>query len=144
MSNYKDLKTLFNSQTQPLAPGWETIVQKGRSHKRQLLIAQLVMGVTAGVLVYFFIYISAYKVPEVAYALMAMIGALVFRILLELYSLLWHNRMPYSSNPEQFSLKLKTYERFRRLVLWIATPLAFIIYVIGFIVLLPPFQSRTI
>lgn len=141
MSDYNKLKALYNSQPDLTAPDAQSIAKKGNFHKQKLLISQVIMGLTVLILVYFFFYISAYKTPEVAYALMAMMGALVFRIALEFYSLVWHKRLPIDTNPKSFTSQLLPYERFRRFVHLMATPLAYVSYTIGFITLLPYFKA---
>jgi hypothetical protein len=143
MNKYEELKSLYKSQSEvPVDIGSKQIISKSRFLRRKLLATQLVLGTTVLVLLYFFFYISAYRVPAVAIALSVMIGVLVLRILLEFFSMMWLKRLEFTSKYSLFNIKLKKYHFFRRIIQFIATPLLFFIYIGGFIALLPFFKEN--
>ncbi len=141
MSNYEDFKKLY--RTQPLdAPdmSWESMVKKSRFLKKKLRITQLVLGLTIFILTFFFFYISAQDMLEVALPLAIMIGVLALRIVLEVVSMVWLQKLGYSETVDLFRKRAGRYHSFRTAVNLVATPVFYGTYIWQFIVLLPYFK----
>ncbi|MEP2239616.1 MAG: hypothetical protein ABJI22_14710, partial [Maribacter sp.] len=70
-----------------------------------------------------------------------MIGSLVIRIAIELFSLKKLRKVNFSEDASTFKEDLTTYYTFRKYTHYLVTPVAVIVYTVGFIILLPLFKA---
>ncbi len=143
MNKYEEFKSQYKqSDGNPGDTGWKEIIRKSGQLRKSLIATKLILGITVGVLIFFFIYISAGEVRAVSFALLTMIGVLVLRVILEFISLLWLNRLGYSLDYTHFRAKADRYHRFRRWIQFLITPVLYFVYIGGFISLLPYFEME--
>lgn len=143
MTVFEDLKEQWADQPKPEVPddGVKKIIEKITSIRRKQRITNVVLSITALVLVGFFFYISAYKFQMVTLGLLLMIGGLILRIGIEFSSIRNLKRMNVSTDAQSFKEQLIQYYKGRTKVHFLATPLIIITYCIGFVLLLPSFKA---
>lgn len=103
-------------------------------------ITNVVLLTTVGVLVVFFFYIGAIHVSDVAFAIGAMIGALVVRVLVEFFSISYLKNMATTASIQHFKEKLQKYYGNRIWVHLVLTPVLLGVYSYAFWTLLPDFK----
>lgn len=140
---FEDLKSAWKNQhnIDPPENGSQKIVEKVRFMKNKQRITNGVLAITFLVLVGFFFYISAYRYTQVMLLLLTMIGAVLLRIGIEVYSLSNLKKLDSTVHMGEFFIKLKRYYTQRLKVHYVATPLILIIYSIAFVGLLPYFKE---
>ncbi len=143
MNTFEDIKSQWNSQKEPVLPedGFKTILAKTNSIKQKQWWTNIILSLTILILVGFFFYISAFKNLTVSLALGLMIGALIIRVGLELFSISWLNTLNISESATTFKTTIIGYYKRRIRVHYIFTPLIIIAYCAGFIILLPFFKK---
>ncbi|MGO3183534.1 MAG: hypothetical protein ACTIJ9_11965 [Aequorivita sp.] len=143
MTDFKDLKKEWKSRdiSKP-KQSHKTIIAKMRKLKTKQTISQVVLSVTAIVLIGFFFYVSAYTNSRATLGLLLMIGSLLLRIGVEIYYKLNDKKFDFSQSAKELQQKLVSYHKTRLTVNYVLTPLLFVIYIIGFVVLLPVFKAN--
>ncbi|MEP3208429.1 MAG: hypothetical protein ABJN95_04520 [Maribacter sp.] len=144
MTAFEDLRSEWGNQGQPEVPkdGAKQILKKITAVRKKQRITNYVLAVTASVLIAFFFYVSAYKYQSVMIGLLLMIGALVLRIGLEFSNLRNLKNMDVLTTAEKFKQQMIRYYNARTKVHFILTPIAFLIYIVGFVMLLPAFKDN--
>jgi hypothetical protein len=143
MTGFKDLKSQWGNQNKVEIPedGAKKILEKIALVRKKQQISNVVLGLTAVVLIAFFFYVSAYKFQTVMIGLLMMIGALVLRIGIEILSLRRLKNMNVTTTLEKFKQQMIGYYEKRKKVHFIATPIIILIYCFGFVLLLPAFKE---
>jgi len=143
MTVFEDLKEQWADQPKPEVPndGAKKIIEKIISVRRKQRITNVVLSITALVLISFFFYISAYKFQTVTIGLLLMIGGIILRIGIEFNSIRNLKRMNVLSDAQSFKQQIIRYYKGRTKVHFIITPLIITAYCIGFILLLPAFKA---
>ena len=143
MSNFDDIKQQWAGREIPLAPEnqLKSIIEKSKRIRKKQLIGQVVLGITALVLILFFFYISAYKNATVFLGLGIMIGSLLLRIGIEFFAMVKKSHFPADKDMTQFNQDLIRFYKRRRYIHFIVTPVLFGSYIIGFMMLLPSFKE---
>ena len=143
MTAFENLKSQWENQSQPEAPdnGSKSIMAKMASIKKKQQITNGVLFFVVAVLIGFFFYISAYKFQTVMIGLVLMIGVLVIRIIMEVFSVRAMKKIDISLDNTIFKQHMIKYHKKRVKVHFIATPLIIMGYCIGFVMLLPSFKA---
>jgi hypothetical protein len=143
MKNFEDIKSQWENLADIQVPneGTEEIIKKADQLKKGQKITSIVLGVTVGVLVFFFFYVSAYLEFKAAIALILMIAGLVLRIGIEFKSINALKHINYSQNAHSFKDMLVHYYKKRFRTHYIVTPIILLCYVIGFLLLIPFFEA---
>lgn len=143
MNEYNKIRSSWKERNIPLPPehGMERVYQKASLIKRKQRISQIVLSVVVLILVGYFFYISAYNDGQVTWGLFLMIGSLTVRIVIEFFYKLKISHFKLAQNVNAFGKELKNYYRSRLWIHLVVTPSLFILYVIGFIMLLPAFKN---
>jgi hypothetical protein len=143
MKNFENIKSQWENRTLPTPPshGVDEILKKVKNLKQQQRYGQVILLLTVLVLVWFFFYIRAYNVSIVMLGLLMMIGALAVRMGIEYLSGIKRNNLNRSGDALSFRKQLKKYYRNRLWVHYLATPLLYALYTIGFVLLLPSFEE---
>lgn len=143
MTDFKDLKDEWKKRELSKPDhSHKTIIAKMRKLKTQQTIGQIVLSVTAIILIGFFFYVSAYTDSRASLGLLLMIGSLLLRIIIEIFYKLNSKKFDFSQSAKELHQKLVNYHKIRSLVNYILTPILFIIYITGFVVLLPVFKAN--
>jgi len=143
MIDYENFKSQYKKQTKnSLDDDWVQVIKKSKFLKRKLIISQVILSTTALVLVIFFFHISAQNNPSVSFALKAMIAALGLRVVLESASMFWLRLLDFRKPATAFSTMANRYFGFREAIQLVATPCCYLVYVVGFVFLLPYFREE--
>ncbi|MGB7394384.1 MAG: hypothetical protein WA913_08330, partial [Pricia sp.] len=141
--SFEDLKSQWKGQSQPETPidGANQIVRKMDFIKKKQRIMNVVLGITALILIGFFFYVSAYRNQTVFLGLLLMLLALAIRIGIEIFSLRKLNTMDVMKDVGKFRRQMLTYYTNRKKVHFVATPFSVLMYCAGFMMLLPAFKA---
>ena len=144
MITFENLQAEWNNQPEFNIPeeGTKAITKKVSFLKRKQQITNIVLSITAIILIGFFFYVAAYRVNAAMYGLFLMIGSLAIRIGVEVLSVRKLRHLDMVLNASVFKEKLVAYYRKRIKIHYILTPLAIIAYCIGFMQLLPIFKEN--
>lgn len=142
MSNFNDIKQQWATRQIPQPPTnqFMEIVEKSNQIRKKQWIGQMVLAVTSILLIAFFFYISAHKNPMVFMGLGVMIGSLLLRIGIEFFAMIKKNYFPADKDMKAFNGALLRFYKRRRFIHFVVTPLLFISYIFGFMMLLPSFK----
>jgi len=143
MTAFEDLKSQWQEQTKPETPnnGAKIILKKINFIQKKQRITNVVLSVTILILIAFFFYINAHSTTLVAFALFLMIGALLIRVLIEIFSINKLKQMDVTKDATAFKMEMIAYYKNRIRTHYIATPILVLLYAIGFIILLPFFKE---
>lgn len=143
MESFKTIQSKWNKQPNPKAPinGVDLVLKKTRHLKRKQQQSAAVLIATILILGIFFIYISGYNNLKVSLALMLMVGSLIVRIGIEVFSIKKLQSLNFDLDTLKFRQVLIKYYRKRRIVHYIITPLIIAVYVFGFLILMPLFKE---
>jgi len=144
MKTFEEIKSQWENQPEIEIPnnGSKLIIEKIRLLKNKQQIMNIVLGITAIVLIAFFFYIAAYNNILVAVALLLMIGSLSIRMLIEYFSIKKLKQIKVITDAKAFKQKLIGYYKQRIKIHYIITPILLLIYAIGFLILLPFFKEE--
>ena len=142
MDNFENIRSQWSSRDLPSSPpsGSQMAMQKAKLLKKKQFIGQLVLSLTVIILVAFFFYISAYNSGIVSLGLGLMIGSLVVRIVVEFISQSRLRKLSVMQEVSKYRSALISYYTTRKWIHYLLTPLLFILYFIGFALLLPIFK----
>lgn len=143
MTEFKDLKSKWEQQPEVEVPsnGLEDIIKKISFLKYKQRIGNVVLLTTVSILIGFFFYINAYSNGLVTFALSLMIGSLLIRVILEYVSIKKLNQLDVTTNTSTFSAIMTRYYKRRINIHYIFTPIIMLLYITGFVILLPFFKS---
>lgn len=144
MTTFEDLKSHWDKQPKQKIPenGSEIIIKKMNGLKRKQQIANVVLLTTVLILVGFFFYIEAYRVKLVSFALLLMIGALLVRVLFEYFSIKKLKQIDVTKDVSTFNQNIIDYYKKRLKTHYITTPIIIVLYIIGFLILMPFFKDN--
>ncbi|APQ17400.1 hypothetical protein [Maribacter hydrothermalis] len=143
MNNFEDLQNKWQSQSGVSATedGFKSLLKSVKAIEKKQKTGNIVLTLTILILVAFLVYVSGYENVTFLLGIGLMIGSLVARIGLELYSLKKLRNIDFSKNARTFKVDLTKYYSLRKYTHYLLTPLAIIIYAVGFIILLPLFKA---
>ncbi len=142
--NFEDLKSQWKKQPKAEAPenGAKSIAKKINTMRKKQLITNMVLGATLLILIGFFFYIMAYRDQTVLWGLVTMMGALLGRIVIEIYSVRRLGKLNIGLDARQFKNRMTAYYQKRKGIHYILTPLILLAYCGGFVRLLPAFKAH--
>lgn len=143
MNNFEDLQNKWKNQTTISATedGFQSLLKSVKSIEQKQRTGNIVLTITIIILVAFLLYVSGYNSTTFLLGIGLMIGSLVVRIAVELYSLKKLRTINFSKESNTFRNDLTHYYSFRKYVHYLITPLAISVYTVGFIILLPLFKA---
>jgi hypothetical protein len=144
MNSFEELESNWKNQPEILATekGFQEVLNGLRKIKNKQRITNVVLGITAIILVVFFFYISGYGNQQVILGISLMVGSLLVRILLEVLSIRKLKKMNSVVHSMDFRKDLIGYYKGRKSVHFVWTPLLILTYVTGFLILLPLFKAN--
>lgn len=147
MNEFDELQEIWNSQlSSKTAAQAEDIIQKTevnlKSIKRRYIGTTIILAVTVSVLVAYFFWISFYQWSLFTAGLGLMIGMLSWRIALELISMKRFSKIKPNDSFLEYSERIIAYYIWRKKVHFVCTPIIYLSYMIGFVLLLPAFKSN--
>ena len=143
MKEFEQIKEKWRNQTKLNAPvdGVEKIIEKTEYLKKGYRITNMVLVATVLILIIFFFYVKAYLATTASLGLGLMIGGLILRILLEYLNLKRLQTIKYDLSFKSFEQKMKAYYNTRIKTHYYITPIVVILYVLGFLILMPFFKE---
>ncbi len=144
MKTFEDIQSQWERMGEPKMPkdGARLVMEKIKTLKRKQRIASTVLTVTVAILLFFFFYITAYRSTPTMIGLLMMMGALVVRIVLEVLSTKNLGKLNMGHETTKFNKGLIKHFTRRKWIHFLITPLAFVIYIAGFVMLLPAFKEN--
>jgi len=147
METFDELQNLWNQQAKPQKSIQASeIIKKAEAQMRNIKINHFftiaILSFTMAVLVWYFVWVSAYKISLMSFGLGLMIGSLVVRVALELVSVQKLKAIKLDSDMSEFSKKMEVFYGWRKKLHFILTPIIYLSYVVGFVVLLPVFKEK--
>lgn len=144
MKTFEDLKSQWEEQPLPETPndGSRIVMEKIDFIQKKQHITNGILLATTLVLIGFFFYINAYANVVVTLGLFLMIGALVVRIIIEVFSIKDLKRMDFTQDAKAFKMDMISYYKKRITTHYVATPIILALYATGFIILLPSFKQN--
>ena len=144
MTSFEELKAQWAQQEKKATPkdGYKAIIKKVNSIKKKQKITNAVLAVTIVILITFFMYIAAYNHSITAFGLVLMITALVVRIVIEVISTKKLSILEIDTTASLYKNKVATYYQQRKKIHFIWTPVLLLVYILGFVLLLPSFKEN--
>lgn len=144
MKKFEDLKFQWENQPDIETPkdGAKLIVKRVNSIKKKQRITNIILGITTVILISFFFYISAYNNLIVAAALLLMVSSLLIRMIIEYISMHKLKQINRTVGVVDFKKNLVDYYKKRINTHYVITPIIVILYIIGFLILLPFFKEN--
>lgn len=135
------LDELWQSQARDLpGDGFRGVITKAKKQRQGQFLVIGILSVTLLVLI-FYTWSAARTWNDFTLGLSLMIASLVFRVALEVITLHQKENRLVGLDHRSFKKYLHTYYRMRLGINYIITPLCFVLYVIGFLKLLPFFKA---
>lgn len=144
--NFENLsQTWQNQHNLTSLPKTEAIVaiakQKMSNFKKEQLISIGILSLTFLILVVFYFSVGAHQNISKSLGLVLMIFMLFSRIALEIKSKIQLHKIDNTLNFKDFVIKHKRYFQNRRWIHFVFTPLIYLLYVGGFVSMLPVFKE---
>lgn len=145
METFNELQNLWGQQ--PSAgklPLPSEIIKKAETGKRKVKAAhQFTMGLllitVIGIVVYF-VAVSGYKIQRFSIGILLMALALLLRVMAEFVSLKKFSKINIANTLEQYRQEVAQFYSWRKKLHYTITPSTFLLYVLGFLQLLPTFK----
>lgn len=146
MNEFNDIQEIWNQQSAPISTkNSDEIIKKAnqqiKQYQRKYISTIATLSITViGLILYLQSYF--YKAPTFfLVGLLLMICSLFIRIFSELFSLMEFKAINMLNSNIVFAKQLLGYYQFRKKVLFILTPIVILLYITGFILLLPTFYE---
>ena len=142
--NFEEIQKLWHQQeNNSVAPS--VLMEKGREAQQKIKnehrYTMIIMIISAGVLISFFIAITAWHYEGFTAKLFLMVFVLLLRWLLERYSFRKWQHIKPTLSAEVYMKKITSFYRWRKKLHIVYTPILIVIYTIGFLLLLPYFEE---
>lgn len=144
MNDFKDIKSSWSQRNLPTMPknGSNVIIKNSQQLKKAQLMGQLVLSLTVGVLLCFFFYVSGFKNATFTWGISLMVCSLLLRIGVEIFSKAKLKKLNPTLEVAVFNQKMMSYYNSRLSIHYLLTPICFLSYIIGFIIILPVFKAN--
>ena len=142
MNDFGKIKETWVNQEEDLSMDNAFYAVKKRIKKvgNQQKIGNIVLVTTIAVLVFYFFAVSGFKNSQMILGMSMMICSLIIRVGIEILSIRKLRKLNALLSTSQFRALLIKYYKGRKTVHLVATPLLFVIYILGFVILLPVFK----
>ena len=143
MDNFENIRSQWANRDLPPSPhsGPQMAISKANHLRKQQTIGLLVLSATVLILIAFFFYVSAYNSAIVSLGLGLMTSSLLVRIIVEFISQARLKKLSVTQEVSKYRNALVSYYKSRRWIHYLLTPVIFILYFIGFALLLPTFKQ---
>jgi len=144
MNNFEKLQNHWRSQPQvaPSDTQFNELLKGVKEIEKKQKITNRVLCFTILVLVLYVFYVVGYNNTTFMIGVSIMIVSLLIRILIETNSLKRLRKLNVLENQNIFKQTLLNYYKGRKVVHYVITPIIFLAYAIGFIILLPLFKEN--
>lgn len=146
MKTFEELQNIWDQQTEPnLKPAAGDIIKKAEEHtkkiKRNHFWTRIILSVTAIVLIFYYIWVGAYRQTLFSLGLGIMITMLLFRIVLEWISARKFKELKTDVSLLEYSKLTQQFYQWRKKIHYVITPIVYLTYIVGFALLLPIFKE---
>lgn len=147
MENFKELKSIWNKQpaiAEKLVSKKieEKSFQKIKEQKAKHFCTIGILVILIFVLIYYYSSIYNTEIVSKIKGLGLMILVIVIRVILEIVSIIKIKKIDFALSLKKYSYQLLSFYKFRRAVHLIFTPIIYLLYIVGFISLLPLFKEN--
>jgi len=142
--NFENIKSQWQSQPDIKATdsSVEKITNRVKQLKQQQQIANVVLSITCLLLIAFFFYVKAYLETRATIAISLMVSVLILRIVIEFFSIRKLKTIKLYLDASTFKNKLINYYKTRIKTHYILTPIILLMYISGFLILMPYFKTN--
>ncbi|RWX00481.1 hypothetical protein [Flavobacterium cerinum] len=147
MNDFNQIQELWNSQSKKktsIHP--HDIIQKTEIQiqkiKNKYIGTAIILAITLAVLIAYFFWIGFYQLSLFTTGMSLMIGMLSWRITLELISMKRFSKIKPNASFVEYSERITAYHIWRKKVHLLHTPIIYLSYIAGFVLLLPVFKSN--
>ncbi|WP_159780070.1 hypothetical protein [Flavobacterium sp. 9AF] len=146
MKTFDELENIWKKQTE-IKPNItsdqiiEIAKKQATKIKRNHMGTLITICITTVILILYFFGFGLYSLSFFSIGLGLMILSLVFRIFFELDSLKKFKKINYELSFIAYSHQITQFYQWRRIIHFRMTPIIYVIYIIGFSLLLPTFQK---
>ncbi len=145
MTDFKNLQSIWNQQgDSKTAVNSGDIIQKSEAHFKKIKSNQrwiiLILSITLIVLLIYFGWVLTHQIDTLFLGLSLMVGMLFFRVVLEVFSIYKLRSIRPINTLNTYTEQLKSYYQWRKYIHFLLTPVIYISYTVGFILLLPTFN----
>ncbi|WP_299121148.1 hypothetical protein [uncultured Winogradskyella sp.] len=143
MNNFENIQSEWQNQPdiEGTDKGLKEVFKKTNELKNKQQITNIILGITIAILIGFFLYVKAYLEVKATLSLGLMIMVLIARIIIELLSINNLKGINYNLDFKSFKESLLGYYKRRVTTHYIFTPIILLLYVIGFLILMPYFEA---
>jgi hypothetical protein len=147
METFDELQAIWNKQPNVVGKTSATeLMQKGENHIKKVKSGHwdtiAIISILIIVLVGYFFGMEAYKMNGLTIGLTLMIVVMIARVFLEWMSATRFRSIKPDNSLVEFSTKMQGYYAWRKKIHTIFIPIIYILYVIGFTLLLPAFKAN--
>jgi hypothetical protein len=146
MENFEDLQSLWTQQSEaaPKLNSNEIITEyhkKIKAIKREHFWTIGILSTLVLVLSYFHYWIYNSEIAKQVKGLELMGIVIIARIIVEIISVVLFKKVDFTNSFKNYTAQLVSFYKFRRVIHFVLTPIIYILYVYGFISLLPLFKE---
>ncbi len=144
MTDFNSLKSQWQGQEDvaPKAEDYQEITSKLKDLKYKQNITVAVLLSTLLILIFFFVYVSAFDNALMTLGLSLMIGSLLLRVGVEYESIRKLKAIETFLEVNSFKSKLVAYYKRRKKTHYVIAPIIVLTYSIGFVIMLPLFKAN--
>lgn len=147
MEKFKELQSIWNQQAiiQPKLDTEEIKTKSFQKIKAQKVKHFWTIGILSTlifVLILFYKLIYNDEITSKIKGLELMIFVIVIRIILEIVSAMLFQKIDFTTSFKNHTDQLVTYFKFRKTIHFIFTPIIYLLYIVGFYLLLPLFKTN--
>jgi hypothetical protein len=147
METFDELQTIWNKQGSVKVNTSATeLIKRGEEHIKKVRAGHwgtiAIISVLIIVLIGYFFGMRAYKMNGLTIGLTLMIVVMIARVILEWMSATRFRSIKSDNSLTEFSTKMQGYYAWRKKIHTVFIPVIYILYVIGFTLLLPAFKAN--
>jgi hypothetical protein len=147
METFEELQTIWNKQPNVISStSAAELMKKGEDHIKKVRAGHwgtiAIISVLVIVLISYFVWVKAYQMNGLRIGLTLMIVVMIARVILEWISAKRFRSIKPDNSLTEFSSKMQEYYAWRKRIHTVFIPIIYILYVIGFTLLLPSFKAN--
>lgn len=146
MKTFEELQNIWDQQTESnTKPAAADIIKKAEAYTRKIkrnhFWTGIILGLTSLILISYYIWVGAYRQTLFSLGLSIMIAMLLFRVVLEWLSMKRFKELKTDISLMEYSKLTSQFYQWRRKIHYSITPVVYLTYIVGFVILLPFFKE---
>lgn len=147
MEKFDELQSIWNQQSdlKPIQNSTQ-IIKMAQEKSKMIAVKHFwtigILSVLTFILIAYFFWITGFKATPFSLGLGTMICVIVIRIILEIISINKFKNINFNNDFKNYTLKLKRFYTLRKTIHYVLTPIIYLTYILGFIILLPQFKHN--